>query len=105
MCRFEKNLCVPPYTYVHVIDLRLATPSYFYVTCWSQGARESQIRLETEGSHWSEAMSDNEYWLVAVPGESNQREARTGLNERLRNYSLVMDFQIPELKVCLASAV
>ena len=48
-------------------------------------------------------MSDNEYWLVAVPGESNQREARTGLNERLRNYSLVMDFQIPELKVCLAS--
>ena len=80
--------------------VRLTTPSSFTSHAGHKGpGRQSQIRSETV--HWSEAMSDNEYWLVAVPGESNQREARTGLNERLRNYSLVMDFQIPELKVCL----
>ena len=79
-------------------------PRPLYVTSHAghKGLQDHTV-LYRESVHWSEAMSDNEYWLVAVPGESNQREARTGLNERLRNYSLVMDFQIPELKVCLAS--
>ena len=44
-------------------------------------------------------MAENEYWLVAVPGENSQRRARDTLSERLKNHAVVVDYPIPELKV------
>lgn len=47
-------------------------------------------------------MSDNEYWLVAVPGEQQGPDvAWTILSEKLRAYSACFKFPIPELKVLI----
>ena len=47
-------------------------------------------------------MSDNEYWLVAVPGEQQGPDfAWTTLSEKLRAHSACFKFPIPELKVLI----
>ena len=49
---------------------------------------------------WQWKMSDNEYWLVAVPGDPTPDKSWSVLSERIKGCSACFKYPIPaELKV------
>lgn len=44
-------------------------------------------------------MSDNEYWLVAVPGDVTPEDSWRVVSEKVKNHAGCFKFSIPELKV------
>ena len=44
-------------------------------------------------------MSENQYWLVAVPGDPRPEDSWKVLSDRVKNHAAVFKFPIPELKV------
>ena len=43
-------------------------------------------------------MSDNEYWLVAVPGDPTPDKSWSILSEKIKSYSACFKYPIPDLK-------
>ena len=44
-------------------------------------------------------MSDNEYWLVAVPGDATPEDSWGVVSDKVKNHAGCFKFPIPELKV------